>query len=392
MDTQTTEMTDLTDPAPLACALIRKPSVTPLDAGAQFELIQALETLGFSCQRFRFGEVDNLYARRGATGKNFCFAGHTDVVSAGAEDSWTAPPFDAVIRDNKLWGRGASDMKGAIAAFIAAIARLDQTGARTPSSISLLITGDEEGPAVDGTVKLLRAIADQGERIDHCLVGEPTSAHAIGDNIKIGRRGSLNGVIRVVGRQGHVAYPERAENPVPVLLDLLTKLKERELDDGAPHFQASNLEITSVDVGNRTHNIIPAKATARLNIRFNTNHKGRDLESWIEGLVDAAREGFDGGVSAELTTTGEAFMTRAGDFTDVLQDAVEAETNRRPVLSTGGGTSDARFIKDYAPVAELGLTGESIHQVDEHCRLDDLETLTRVYARVLSLYAERIDK
>lgn len=379
----------LTDPAALARALIRCASVTPHDAGALETLEQALNALGFVCRRHRFGEVDNLYARRGSAAPNFCFAGHTDVVPAGDESAWRAPPFGAQTRDGVLWGRGAADMKGAIAAFVAAVARLDADGVAFSGSISLLITGDEEGPALDGTKRLLPAIAQAGETIDHCLVGEPTSAHRVGDAVKVGRRGSLNAVIRVIGRQGHVAYPERAENPAPVLLDILTRLKDRHLDDGAPHFQPSNLEITSIDVGNRAHNVIPARASARLNIRFNPNHKGEELERWLAAEAKSAALDFAGQVEVEATTTGEAFLTRDAPYLQLLQDAIEAETGARPALSTGGGTSDARFIKDYAPVAELGLVGETIHQVDERTPLADIETLTRIYTRVLTLYAAR---
>lgn len=385
---------DLTDPLPLARALIERQSVTPADDGALDSLQAALERLGFGCRRLRFAEVDNLYARRGAAGPNLCFAGHTDVVPVGDAAAWTRPPFAATVDGDTLWGRGAVDMKSAIAAFVAAIARVTADGAGPTAqagAVSLLITGDEEGPGLHGTKAVLPALHADGERIDHCLVGEPTSAGRLGDQIKIGRRGSLNAVVTVEGRQGHVAYPERAENPVPILLTLLDRLRARMIDQGpVPHFQPSNLEITSVDVGNRAHNVIPAQARARFNIRFNTAQRGADLAEWIEREVAAAQggfgAGFDGDVHADIAVTGEAFLTPTGPFTALLHTAVTAETGAEPVFSTGGGTSDARFIKDYAPVAELGLVGTTMHQVDERVPLADIETLTRIYARILRGY------
>ncbi len=379
--------TDLAEPLPLARALVRRASVTPRDDGALDVLQQSLETLGFACARHRFGEVDNLYARRGSGGPNLCFAGHTDVVPPGKEAVWRAPPFAGDIVEDALWARGAADMKGGIAAFIAAVARLDATGGRTPSSVSLLITGDEEGPAVDGTKKLLPAIAAAGEHLDHCIVGEPTSQERIGDTIKIGRRGSLNGVVHARGRQGHVAYPERACNPLPTLLDFLHRLRARKLDDGAPSFQPSNLEISSIDVGNPAHNVIPADATARFNIRFNIAHQGAELQGWIGDEARAAAGEGPTALELDLAVMGEAFLTEPGAFTNLLQDAAEAVCGARPALSTGGGTSDARFIKDYAPVAEIGLLGATIHRVDEHVPLADLETLTAIYAEILNRYA-----
>jgi succinyl-diaminopimelate desuccinylase len=279
-------------------------------------------------------------------------------------------------------------MKSAIAAFVAAVARYRGAHGEPPGSIALLITGDEEGPAEDGTKKLLAAVTEQGERFDHCLVGEPTNPSALGETIKAGRRGSLNGVITVTGRQGHVAYPEKAENPIPPLMDLLSRLTARTLDEGAPHFQHSNLEITSIDVDNPAHNVIPGRARAKFNIRFNTRHAGADLKRWIADEAAAVRSHFMGEIDLDLRVTGEAFLTRPGPFTDLLKEAVAAETGREPALTTGGGTSDARFIKDYAPVAEFGLVGATMHQVDERVAVADIEALTRVYQRVLERYFE----
>lgn len=378
----------LTDPIPLARALIQAPSVTPKDAGALDTLQAALEALGFSCKRYLFEEVDNLYARLGKGEPVFCFAGHTDVVPAGDAEAWKKRPFAAEIEGDMLWGRGAADMKGAIAAFVAATARHLEGSDDLKGSIAFLITGDEEGPAVNGTKRLLEAITQEGERFDHCLVGEPTNPSAMGETIKIGRRGSLNGVITVTGRQGHVAYPDKADNPIPPLLDLLSRLKARSLDTGAPHFQPSNLEITSIDVDNPAHNVIPGRASAKFNIRFNVAHKGEDLKHWIEQEAAAAGLGFEGKIDLDLKVTGEAFLTRTSPFTELLKEAVTAETGRAPAMTTGGGTSDARFIKDYAPVAEFGLVGATMHQVDERVPVGDVETLTRIYTHILTRYFE----
>ena len=380
------DLSSLTDPIPLARRLIQAPSVTPKDAGALDVLSEALEALGFVCQRFKFEEVDNLYARLGSAAPVFCFAGHTDVVPAGDDAAWSRGPFEAEIADDVLWGRGAADMKGAIAAMVAGVARHLQSQGAPAGSIAFLITGDEEGPAINGTKKLLKAITDKGETLDHCLVGEPTNPHALGDTIKVGRRGSLNGVITVTGQQGHVAYPEKAENPIPVLIDLLNRLTTRTLDEGAPHFQPSNLEVTTIDVGNAPHNVIPAKASAKFNIRFNTAQSGDDLKQWIREEAAAAETGTFCEIALDLTVTGDAFLTKTGPFTSLLRDAVKDHTGREPALTTGGGTSDARFIKDYCPVAEFGLVGETMHQVDERVPVGDVTGLAAIYADVLDRY------
>lgn len=377
---------DLTDPIAIARNLIRAPSVTPTDAGALDILGAALEALGFTVTRYPFDEVDNLYARLGREGPVFCFAGHTDVVPPGPEASWTHPPFDAALDDGVLWGRGASDMKGAIAAMVSGVARYLAHAGEPKGSIAFLITGDEEGPAVNGTKKLLEAITAAGERLDHCLVGEPTNPAQLGDTIKVGRRGSLNGVITVRGRQGHVAYPEKAENPIPPLLDLLDVLTARTLDEGAPHFQPSNLEVTTIDVGNAPHNVIPGEATAKFNIRFNTNHTGDALERWIADAAAGIHKKHGITIDLDLTVTGEAFLTPDGPFTELVRDAVAAGTGREPALTTGGGTSDARFIKNYCPVAEFGLVGATMHQVDERVQASDITTLSAIYADILQRY------
>ncbi len=378
------------DPVDFAGALIRRPSITPVDAGAMDMLQRALEDMGFVCRRYPFGQgaerVDNLYARLGKAKPNFCFAGHTDVVPEGERSGWDDDPFAGHVRDGALRGRGAADMKGAIAAFVGALSQLIQTGWSPPGSISFLITGDEEGPAINGTRKLLEAITQDGEVIDHCLVGEPTNPNGLGDMLKNGRRGSINTVITVTGRQGHVAYPQRASNPVPVLIQILSQLTERELDAGDDFFQPSNLEVTTVDVGNPTENMIPETASARFNIRFNTHHSGASLSDWIQSITAYAQEDFDGQIDTVIRISGESFMTPPGRLTDIIQTACEDVTGRRPDLSTSGGTSDARFICNYAPVAEFGLVGATMHQLNEHVAVDDIYKLRDIYAKILRLY------
>lgn len=369
----------------LARDLIRRPSVTPADEGAMDVLQRALEGLGFSCRRMKFGEIENLYARRGTARPNFCFAGHTDVVPVGDAAAWTHGPFDADIKDEVLVGRGAVDMKGSIAAFTAAVAAVLARG-EVPGSLSFLITGDEEGMAFDGTRRVVEALAEEGEIIDHCVVGEPSSAARLGDMIKIGRRGSVNSWITVEGTQGHVAYPHRAANPIPVLLKLLSRLQARVLDNGYEGFQPSNLEITTVDVGNEATNVIPREAKARLNIRFNPAHKGADLQAWIEDEARAAGEGFTGRVAARTVISGEAFLTQEGPFTAMLSEAVEAVTGIRPELSTTGGTSDARFIRSLCPVVEFGLVGTTMHAVDEQVPVAELRQLQTVYETIIERY------
>ena len=370
------------DPVALAQALIRRPSVTPADAGAMDTLQRQLEALGFNCRRMKFGEIENLYARRGAARPNLCFAGHTDVVPVGDDAAWSAGPFEAEIKDGVLYGRGAVDMKSAIAAFVAAVAKIPEHA----GSISFLITGDEEGVAEDGTVKVVEALAAEGEIIDHCIVGEPTSANLLGDMVKIGRRGSINAWIAVDGKQGHVAYPHRAANPIPVLVDILSRLQSRILDEGYTGFQPSNLEVTTVDVGNTATNVIPASAKARVNIRFNPAHQGKDLAAWIESECREAAEGFSGRVEALCKISGEAFLTEPGAFTDVIVAAVGDATGRVPELSTTGGTSDARFIRSLCPVVEFGLVGSTMHQVDERVPVEEIRYLADAYEALINRY------
>ena len=376
----------LAHPLALARALIRCESVTPADGGALDVLQGALKTLGFTCHRLPFEEpgtapVDNLYARRGEGRPNFCFAGHTDVVPTGALAQWSRKPFAAQVEDGVLYGRGASDMKGAIAAFVAAVARFGAAGDGT-GSISLLITGDEEGPAINGTRKVLNWLGAQGETLDVCLVGEPTNPEEVGEMVKIGRRGSLNGTLRVSGRQGHVAYPALADNPLPRLVALLDALLSLTLDEGTDHFQPSRLELTSIDVGNEATNVIPGSAAARFNVRFNDRHTCASLEQTIRACLDAV------GDSYELATevSGEAFLTPPGPFSTIIAESVAAVTGMTPTLSTTGGTSDARFIKDHCPVAEFGLLSRTMHRTDECVPVDALERLADIYLGILERY------
>lgn len=372
------------DPVALAQDLIRRPSVTPADAGAMDVLQAALDRLGFTCRRMRFGETENLYARRGTAGPNLCFAGHTDVVPAGDADAWRIAPFEAEIAQGVLHGRGAVDMKGAIAAFVAAAAAIgpaDQKG-----SLSLLITGDEEGAAEDGTTRMVERLAAEGEVIDHCVLGEPSSATVLGDQLKIGRRGSLNAWITVEGTQGHVAYPQQAANPIGPLIGLLSRLQARVLDEGYPRFPPSNLEVTTIDVGNPATNVIPARAAARLNIRFNPAHDGAGLKTWLEEECRAAGEGFAGRVDLTVKLTGNAFITEPGPFVAICSAAVADVAGQAPILSTAGGISDARFIRQLCPVVELGLVSATMHAVDERAPVEDIRRLTAIYGRLIERY------
>lgn len=377
------------DPVELCRDLIRRPSVTPADAGAMEVLEEVLTRLGFVCRRMRFEDIENLYARRGTAGPNLCFAGHTDVVPVGADAQWSVGPFDGEVRDGVLFGRGAVDMKGGIAAWIAAVSRVLAEG-EPAGSLSLLITGDEEGAALHGTKRVVEQLLVEGERIDACVVGEPSSAHRLGDMIKVGRRGSLNTWITVRGRQGHVAYPDRAANPAPVLARLLAQLDAHVLDDGYEAFQPSNLEITTIDIGNTATNVIPAEARARLNIRFNPAHTGAGLMQWLDGVAREAEAASGLPISLEHQCSGEAFLTQSGPFVGAVQDAVEAVAGRRPEASTTGGTSDARFIRQLCPVLELGLVGQTMHQIDERVPTAELLELTDIYRRVIETAPSRL--
>ena len=376
------------DPVAFARDLIRCPSVTPEEGGA-LELLQStLEGMGFECQRLLFTEdgtpdVDNLYARLGDGDPNFCFAGHTDVVPVGARDEWSVDPFAAEVKDGVLFGRGASDMKGAIAAFAAAVRRYLDDGA-PHGSISFLITGDEEGPSVNGTKKMLQWMVENGERMDVCIVGEPTNPTELGEMVKIGRRGSMNTILTVKGTQGHVAYPHLADNAAHRLVKMLGALTAEPLDEGSDHFQASSLQITSIDIGNPTENVIPGEAEARFNIRFNDMHDSKSLSSWIRETLDTAAEG--AAYELSIRVSGESFVFPPGALSNLISDSIEKVVGRRPELSTTGGTSDARFIKDYCPVAEFGLISQTMHKVDERAAVDDINKLSEIYEAMLRGY------
>lgn len=375
----------LIDPIALTQDLIRRPSVTPADAGAMDVVATALAGLGFNCRRLKYGEIENLYARLGDRGPNLCFAGHTDVVPVGDLAAWSEPPFDAELRNGLIVGRGAVDMKGAIAAAISAASRIVDDGG-VDGSISFLITGDEEGQAIDGTRAVVAQLKAEGEKIDHCLVGEPTSSKTLGDMIKIGRRGSLNAWITVQGVQGHVAYPERAANPAPVLVKILSRLDTLVLDEGFPEFQPSNLEITEMEIGNPAQNVIPARARARINIRFNPAHRGQDLVNWLRAEMLSAAGEFAGRVELEAAISGEAFLTENDAFVRLCAQDVYETLGVAPVLSTTGGTSDARFIRDLCPVIEFGLVGATMHMIDERVTTADILALAEVYRRIIQHY------
>src|SRR5262245_14239358 len=380
------------DPVVLARELVRCPSVTPAEAGALGILERTLKQAGFAVHRMTFAEpgtapVENLFARIGSQPPNLAFAGHTDVVPPGDAAAWHHPPFAGEIDGGALYGRGAVDMKGAVACAVAAsLDHLAANGGRPKGSISFLITGDEEGVAVNGTVKLLQWAAERGERFDHCLLGEPSNAAAIGDTIKVGRRGSLNGSLVVAGKQGHVAYPERADNPVRGLVVLMSALMAEPLDRGSEKFSPSNLEFTSIDIGNPAVNLIPNEARARFNIRFNDCHSQSSLRMLIEKRAQAAAGDRVRCQIDWLPSNADSFLAATGPFLDLVVAAITDVTGRTPELSTTGGTSDARFIKDYCAVLEFGLVGATMHQVDERTAVADLATLTAVYRRVLDRY------
>jgi succinyl-diaminopimelate desuccinylase len=375
------------DPITLAQDLIRCPSVTPADAGAIGVLADALEGLGFTCHRLSSDErggpaIANLYARLGDSGPNFCFAGHSDVVPVGDTGAWGGDPFDGLVKDGQLHGRGAADMKGALAAMVAAISGFLEASGRPKGSISLLITGDEEGRALNGTRSLLDWLQARGETIDACVLGEPTNPDRLGTTIKVGRRGSMTGRLTVHGTQGHVAYPHLADNPLPRLVRLLEALTDLKLDDGTAHFDPSNLEVVSIDVGNTATNVIPAKGGAVFNIRFNDTYSSSALEALIRSTLDAAGGGYD----LDVELTGESFLTPPGELAEIVRDAVHAKTGLTPAYSTTGGTSDARFIHHHCPVVEFGLVGETMHKVDENVAVADVLALTEIYRGVLERF------
>ncbi|AMA55483.1 succinyl-diaminopimelate desuccinylase [Bradyrhizobium sp. CCGE-LA001] len=386
----------MTDALSIARDLIRCPSVTPADAGALGVLENILTAAGFVCHRVTFSEegtadVDNLYARIGSEGPHITFAGHTDVVPPGDESAWSVGAFSGEVKDGVLHGRGAVDMKGGIACSVAAVLQHLAANDGKPrtdgkGSISFLITGDEEDVSINGTIKLLKWAAERGEKFDHCVLGEPSNVETLGDTIKVGRRGSQSGTLYVDGVQGHVAYPHRASNPVPDISRLIVAISDEPLDHGSAQFQASNLEFTSVDVGNKASNVIPGEARAKFNIRYNDNHTQASLRELVETrLAKACGNRIKARIVWEPSNS-NVFVTKPGPFTDLAVAAIEEVTGRKPELSTSGGTSDARFISSYCPVIEFGLVGQTMHQIDERVPVADLEKLTKVYRGILARY------
>lgn len=375
------------DPVELTAQLVKCPSVTPDDAGALDILHDLLSDAGFSCAWADRGGIRNLFARWGKPGnkRSFGFNGHTDVVPVGDAAAWSKPPFGAEINDGIMYGRGTTDMKSGVAAFAAAAVDFVQD---TPpdGSIVIAITGDEEGESVDGTLALLEYMENHGERMDVCLVGEPTCPDRMGDMIKIGRRGSMTVMFRVIGKQGHSAYPHRANNPLPAMVRLMDRLASHKLDEGTAHFDPSTLAVVTVDTGNTATNVIPADCTAAVNIRFNDSHSGASLSAWIESEVAAVREAYSVEIETHTKISGESFITPPGDLSALVSTAVEAVTGVTPELSTTGGTSDARFMKSHCPVVEFGLVGQSMHQVDEHVEVAHIQQLKAIYARILQDY------
>ena len=375
------------DPVALTAKLVRCASVTPADAGALAVLEDVLKPAGFECHRVRRGGIENLFARWGAPGepRTFGFNGHTDVVPVGDEAAWTYPPFGAEIDQGKLWGRGATDMKSGVAAFVAAA--VDYVTLNQPKgSLIITITGDEEGDAKDGTTAILDWMSERQERMSVCLVGEPTCPNHMGEAIKIGRRGSMNLRITARGIQGHSAYPHRARNPVSAMARLVDRLSCYRLDDGTAHFDPSSVAVTTIDTGNTATNVIPAHCQAGVNIRFNDAHSSLDISTWVADEIAAIAQ--DTGVVFETETkvSGESFLTPPGELSDLVSAAVEAETGTKPVLSTSGGTSDARFVKDHCPVVEFGLVGKTMHEVDEHVDVGQVRQLKSIYKRILGAY------
>ncbi|MCH2631103.1 MAG: succinyl-diaminopimelate desuccinylase [Nisaea sp.] len=384
---------DKINPIELSQRLIRCPSVTPDEGGALDELQNVLEELGFRCQRLLFSEsgtpdVDNLYARLGDRGPNFCFAGHSDVVPPGDRDEWGEDPFSGVVIDGKLFGRGSADMKSAIASFISAVQRYkSNVGEEIPGSISLLITGDEEGPAINGTIKVLDWMSKNNELIDACIVGEPTNPDHLGQMIKIGRRGSFTGWLTVTGVQGHTAYPHLAENPLSKLVKMLEPLAEEQLDQGTEYFPPTTVAISSIDTGNSATNVIPQKVTASFNIRFNDSRTAEDIEEWLRGHFDSV----GGSYQLETACSSNAFITEPGALSEDLISAIKDVVGSSPEMSTTGGTSDARFIRKYCPVVEFGIVGKTMHKINEHVEIKDVELLTDIYTELLDRFFKRVE-
>ena len=374
----------MVDPAQLTADLIRCASVTPVEGGALTLLENRLSSYGFACTRVDRGAVSNLFARWG-TGNTFGFNGHTDVVPVGDFAAWTVDPFGAEIRDGFMYGRGATDMKSAVAAFAAAA--MDFVSETPPDgSIVLAITGDEEGSAKDGTMALLDWMQANNENMDVCLVGEPTCPDVMGQMMKIGRRGSMNAFFTITGQQGHSAYPHRANNPLPAMARLVDQLSSSELDHGTEHFDASSLAVVTIDTGNTATNVIPAQTRTTINLRFNDTHSGASLTSWLQTHADAIATAFGVDVSLETSISGESFITPPGALSDLVARAVQVETDRTPEMSTSGGTSDARFVQHHCPVVEFGLVGKTMHQVDECVEIVQIHQLKSIYTRILRDY------
>jgi len=370
----------------LAKELIRKPSITPKDAGAINLLAKNLRSLGFKCQVINFKNIKNLYAKLGKSKPNFCYAGHTDVVPPGNINDWSVNPFKPTVKNNKLIGRGANDMKASIACFIAAVSRFKIKNKKFKGSISLLITGDEEGEAINGTKKIVKYLKRKKEKINFCLVGEPTNPNRLGEMIKIGRRGSITGRLSIIGTQGHVAYPHRANNPSNTLVKILKKIKEMKLDKGTKNFQPSNLEVTKINIDNHADNVIPGSAEAVFNIRFNNKHSSGSLKKKLNTVFRSIAKKTKCKFNIKYEVSGEAFLTKPNKTTYMIQNTIKKLTKIKPKLSTAGGTSDARFIRKIAPCLEFGLVGKTMHKIDESVSLSDLKKLTNIYQNILENY------
>jgi len=370
----------------LAKELIRKPSITPKDAGAISVLAKNLRSLGFKCQIINFKNIKNLYAKLGKSSPNFCYAGHTDVVPPGNINEWSVNPFKPTVRNNKLIGRGANDMKSSIACFVAAVSRFKVKNKKFKGSISLLITGDEEGVAINGTKKVVKYLKRKREKINFCLVGEPTNPNKLGEMIKIGRRGSITGRLFIIGTQGHVAYPHRANNPSNTMVKILKKIKEMKLDKGTKSFQSSNLEITKINIDNHADNVIPGSAEAVFNIRFNNKHSSSSLKRKLNSVIGSIAKKAKCKFNIKYEVSGEAFLTKPNKTTYMIQNTIKKITKIKPKLSTAGGTSDARFIRKIAPCLEFGLVGKTMHKIDESVSLSDLKKLTNIYYNILENY------
>ena len=372
----------------LAKELIRRPSVTPKDAGAINLLAKNLKSLGFKCQIINFKNITNLYAKLGKSSPNFCYAGHTDVVPPGNISDWSVNPFKPSIKNNKLIGRGANDMKASIACFVAAVSKFKTKRKKFKGSISLLITGDEEGVAINGTKKVVEYLKKKKEKINFCIVGEPTNPNKLGEMIKIGRRGSITGRIAVIGTQGHVAYPHSANNSADVMVKILKKIKEIKLDNGTKNFQASNLEITQINIDNYADNVIPGSANAVFNIRFNNKHSSNSLKKKLNAIFKSITKKAKCKFNISYQVSGEAFLTKPNKTTYMIQNIIKKITKIKPKLSTTGGTSDARFIRKIAPCLEFGLVGKTMHKIDESVSLSDLKKLSTIYLNILDNYFE----